>query len=75
MDRLEVQLHPGKGEDGLRLVVVAGGASEAAQQAGALGHRSALGVISVDIPQQVQLCVREPGGQRRTVQKNRRTEQ
>lgn len=55
MDGLEVQLHPGKGEDGLRLVVVAGGATEAAEQTGGLGSRSALWVVGVHIPQQAQL--------------------
>lgn len=55
MDGLEVQLHPGEGENGLRLVVVAGGAAEAAQQAGALGGRSALLVVGFHVPEQVQL--------------------
>ena len=51
MDGLEVQLHPGQGEDGLRLVVVAGGAAEAAQQAGALGGGSVFLVVGVNIAQ------------------------
>lgn len=56
MDGLEVQLHSGKGEDGLGLVVVAGGAPEAAQQAGALGRCAALLVVGLHVPQQVELC-------------------
>lgn len=56
MDGLEVQLHPGEGEDGLGLVVVRGGAAEAAQQAGALGLRAALLVVGLHVPQQVELC-------------------
>jgi len=53
---LEVQLHPGKSEDGLRLVVVAGGAAEAAQQAGVLGRRRAvLLVVGFRVPEQVEL--------------------
>lgn len=55
VDGLEVQLHSGEGEDGLRLVVVAGGAAEAAQQAGALRRCAALLVVGLHIPQQVEL--------------------
>lgn len=56
MDGLKVQLHSGKGEDGLRLVVVTGGAAEAAQQTGALGRRAALLVVGLHVSQQVKLC-------------------
>lgn len=55
MDGLKVQLHSGKSEDGLRFMVVVGGAAEAAQQAGAFGGCSALLVVLVHIPEQVQL--------------------
>lgn len=55
MDGLEVQLHPWQGEDSLGLVVVGGRAAEAAEQAGVLGGGAALRVVSVHIPQQVQL--------------------
>lgn len=55
MDGLEVQLHPGEREDGLRLVVVGGGAAEAAQQTGAFGRRSALLVVGLHVPEQVEL--------------------
>lgn len=33
MDGLEIQLHSGQSKDGLRFMVVAGGAAETAQQA------------------------------------------
>lgn len=55
VDGLEVQLHSGKGEDSLGLVVVAGGAAEAAQQAGALGGGSALGGVGVHVSEEVEL--------------------
>lgn len=45
----EGQLHSGKGKDGLGLVVVAGGAAEAAQQTGAFGGRSALLVVGFHV--------------------------
>lgn len=41
MNGFELELHFGKGEDGLGFVVVAGGAPEAAQKAGALCCRAA----------------------------------
>lgn len=50
MDGLEVQLHSGKGKDGLSLVVVAGVAAEATQQTGALGSGSTLWVVGFHIP-------------------------
>ena len=53
MDGFEVQLHSGKGEDGLRFVVVAGVAAKAAQQTGAFGSDSALRVVGFYVPQQV----------------------
>lgn len=55
MDGFEVQLHSGKSEDGLRFMVVAGGAAEAAQQTRAFGSRSALLVVGFHVPEQVQL--------------------
>lgn len=55
MDGLEIQLHSGKGKDGLRFVVVIGGAAEAAQQTGAFGNRAALLVVGFHIPERVQL--------------------
>lgn len=55
MNGFEVELHSGKGEDGLCFVVVAGVAAEAAQQTGAFGSDSALQVVGFHVPQQVQL--------------------
>lgn len=55
MDGFKVQLHPGKGKDGLRFMVVAGGAAEAAQQTGAFVGRAALLVVGFHIPEQVEL--------------------
>lgn len=55
VDGFKVQLHSGKSKDGLGFMVVGGGAAEAAQQAGALGSRSALLVEGLHVPQQVQL--------------------
>lgn len=50
VDGLKVQLHSGKGKDGLRFMVVA---AEAAQQTGAFGSRSTLLVVGFYIPEQV----------------------
>ncbi len=55
MDGFELELHFGKGEDGLCFMVVAGGAPEAAQEAGALCCCAALRVVCIHITQQVQL--------------------
>ena len=55
MNGLEVQLHSGKCKDGLCFMVVAGGTTEAAQQTGAFGSRSALLVVGFHIPEQVKL--------------------
>lgn len=55
MDGFEIQLHSGKSKDGLCFVVVTGGATEAAQQTGAFGSRSALLVVGFHVPEQVQL--------------------
>lgn len=54
VDGFKVQLHSGKGKDGLRFMVVAGGAAEAAQQAGAFGSCSTLLVDGLYVPEQVQ---------------------
>lgn len=59
MDGFKLQLHFGKGKDGLSFVVVAGGASEATQKTGALRRCSALGIIRIHVPQQVQLWCKE----------------
>lgn len=50
VDGLKVQLHSGKGKDGLRFMVVA---AEAAQQTGAFGSHSTLLVVGFHVPEQV----------------------
>lgn len=55
VDGFKLELHFGKGEDGLGFVVVARGAPEAAQEAGALCCCAALRVVCIHVTQQVQL--------------------